>query len=192
MILQFSGHDYKYAVEQMLSTLFPGEKPDYSPGKQKENRADKNTTAYCRYVCEKGSFGGSARVRNAELTDPVRTDSLCQQTVKLAIYRAVLRAGREKPPWGALTGVRPGKLMHTIIPQSENREEAIRRFVTEYDVTVPRAEMCYETSLATIEAKNHEYGEDGKCGEPPEEMLAVVDAFNGQLFGVYLDESRAA
>ena len=29
MKLYFKGHDYKYAAEQMLLTLFPGERPEY-------------------------------------------------------------------------------------------------------------------------------------------------------------------
>ena len=29
MRLYLSGHDYKYAVEQMLLTLFPDERPEY-------------------------------------------------------------------------------------------------------------------------------------------------------------------
>ncbi len=156
MKLYLTGHQYQYAAEQMLMTLFPGEKPTYPAGEPEGerleirlNRADKNTTAYCRYVCEKGSFGGSARVRNSELTDPVRTDSLCQQTVKLAIYRAVLRAGREKPPWGALTGVRPGKLMSPLLAACSEKE-ALKSFVRTYDVSEERAQLCLQTSHATL------------------------------------------
>ena len=29
MKLYFKGHDYKYAAEQMLLTLFPGQRPEY-------------------------------------------------------------------------------------------------------------------------------------------------------------------
>ena len=29
MKLYYFGHDYRYAAEQMLATLFPGEKPEY-------------------------------------------------------------------------------------------------------------------------------------------------------------------
>ena len=29
MKLIFSGHDYRYAVEQMMMTLFPGQRPEY-------------------------------------------------------------------------------------------------------------------------------------------------------------------
>ena len=157
MKLQFSGHDYKYAVEQMLSTVFPGEKPDYSPGEPGEkgmavnlNESPVYTTATCIYRCEDGKYLGKAAVRTASLTDATERDRLCQFAIKNAVYRAVRASGLKRPPWGALTGVRPGKLMHTIIRQSRDKEEAISRFETEYDVTRRRAELCYETSLATI------------------------------------------
>ena len=32
MRLYLTGHDYQYAVEQMLLTLFPGERPEYPEG----------------------------------------------------------------------------------------------------------------------------------------------------------------
>lgn len=33
MRLYFTGHDYKYAAEQMLLTLFPEQRPEYPEGK---------------------------------------------------------------------------------------------------------------------------------------------------------------
>ena len=160
MKLQFFGHDYKYAVEQMLATVFPGEKPVYSPARQDEsgmivnlNESPIYTTATCIYRSEKGRFLGKAAVRTASLSNATERDRFCQFIIKNAVYRAVRVSGLDKPPWGALTGVRPGKLMHTIIRQSGQREEALSRFITEYDVTKRRAELCYETSLATIEAE---------------------------------------
>lgn len=32
MKLYLQGHDYRYAVEQMMMTLFPGQRPDYPEG----------------------------------------------------------------------------------------------------------------------------------------------------------------
>ena len=41
MLLCLQGHDYKYAAEQMLLTLFPEERPEYrqSPAAPGENAA---------------------------------------------------------------------------------------------------------------------------------------------------------
>ena len=159
MKLYFEGHQYRYAAEQMLMTLFPGEKPVYPDGKPEGRRMEirlsrsaRFTTAVCRYRDGESSGLGRAAVKNEKLTDPVRTDSLCQQVIKLAIYRAVLRGGHQKPVWGALTGVRPGKLMYPLLLSGLSEQEALRQFETGYDVSHERAQLCLDASRATLKA----------------------------------------
>ena len=57
MKLYLYGHDYKYAVEQMLLTLYPDERPSYPEGLPSGDRAElrlheggERTTATCRLV----------------------------------------------------------------------------------------------------------------------------------------------
>lgn len=165
MRLIFRGHDYKYAAEQMLSTVFPGECPDYGetsfPGETSMvislTEGKERTTVSCRYCTGTESFMGRAYADNAELTDELERDRQCQYIIKKAMYRAVRKAGMDRPPWGALTGVRPGKLMSSLIrsceglPEDKRRKMAVRRFSERYDVTKERSELCYETSLATLQ-----------------------------------------
>ena len=96
MKLYLIGHNYKYAAEQMLMTLFPGEKPEYPDGKPEGkymvirlSRAGQYTTAGCLYRDGEQIFRGRAAVRNEKMTDTVRTDSLCQQIIKLAVYNHI-------------------------------------------------------------------------------------------------------
>ena len=160
MKLYYFGHDYRYAAEQMLATLFPGEKPEYpaqggAEGRRIElrlHRAPVWTTASCQYHDGERESRASARVRTAELTDPVRTDSMCQQIIKLAMYRAVRRSGRAKPPWGALTGVRPGKLLTPLLKSGLKESEALCRFERDYDVSHERALLCLDASRSTLRA----------------------------------------
>ena len=140
-------------------TLFPGERPEYpsekSEGKRIElylNRGKEFTTASCLYHDGEQAFRGRASVKNEKLTGRVQTDSLCQQILKLAIYRAVLCSGRKKPVWGALTGVRPGKLMSPMLAEGMPEREALRRFEQQYDVSHERALLCLDTSRATLRA----------------------------------------
>ena len=116
------------------------------------SRSVRFTTAVCRYRDGESSGLGRAAVKNEKLTDPVRTDSLCQQVIKLAIYRAVLRGGHQKPVWGALTGVRPGKLMYPLLLSGLSEQEALRQFETGYDVSHERAQLCLDASRATLKA----------------------------------------
>lgn len=173
MELIFSGHEYRYAAEQMLSTLFPGERPEYvaAPSRTKDSmrislsRGRVYTTAFCRYtryiIRETGEpdeeiFIGRSSVLTEKLTGETETDSRCQYIIKNAMYHAVLRSGTDRPPWGSLTGVRPGKLMSAYMREYSGAEETERRrasvhsFQEHYDVSAERAELCYETSLATL------------------------------------------
>ena len=143
----------------MLMTLFPGERPEYPNGKPEGRRmeirlheSERMTTASCLYCDGERNYHGRAAVQSRRLTDRIQTDSLCQQIVKLAIYRAVLHSGRKKPVWGALTGVRPGKLMSPMLERGVPEKAALKRFETEYDVSHERALLCLDTSKATVRA----------------------------------------
>ncbi len=157
MKLYFCGHDYKYAVEQMLLTLFPQERPEYPEGKPqgdrmevKLSRGDKFTTATCT-VCLNGKIShGRGSVKNTVCTDELETARQCQHIIKDAIYRAAVAAGHERPVWGSLTGVRPGKLMSPFLEQGMSDREAVKEFISEYDVSPERAQLCLDTSKETV------------------------------------------
>ena len=160
MELYLRGHTYKYAVEQMLLTLFPDERPEYPEGRPRGrgmeislSRGARFTTAACVLRTEDGVFRGRAAVENAALTDPLVTDRKCQRLVKNAMYRAALRAGHQKPVWGALTGVRPGKLLCGFLRQGLDEGEALQRFTEEFDVSPERAALCLDASRHTMAAE---------------------------------------
>jgi len=161
MKLYLYGHDYKYAVEQMLLTLFPEERPEYPDtppeGERMEirlSRGDRITGASCAYYCGETVFRGAARARNEALTEPLQRDRICQRLVKNAMYRAALRAGVQKPAWGALTGVRPGKLLAGLISSGLDEKAALKRFTSEYDVSPERASLCLITTRETLKAES--------------------------------------
>ena len=156
MKLYLYGHEYHYAVEQMLLTLFPTERPEYPEGEPAGNRmeirlsrGEKHTSATCALYQGRSVFRGSARAANETMTDALATDRICQRLVKNAMYRAALRSGVAKPAWGALTGVRPGKLMAGILTQCADEKAALRRFIAEYDVSPERAGLCLATTRQT-------------------------------------------
>ena len=159
MKLYLYGHDYKYAVEQMLLTLFPSERPEYPDappeGERMEIRlsfGEKMTGAACALYRGKGVWRGAARVRSEALDDPLQRDRICQRLIKNAMYRAALKSGVPKPAWGALTGVRPGKLMAGLIGEGLDEKTALRQFIAEYDVSAERAGLCLATTRETIRA----------------------------------------
>ncbi len=160
MKLFLKGHTYKYAVEQMLLTLFPEERPEYPAGRPEGRRmeislrrGEEFTTAFCTFTSEQGCFRGRAAVRSETLTDPLIRDRKCQRLVKNAMYRAALRAGRQRPVWGALTGVRPGKLLCAFLRRGMDEEEAALRFREEFDVSPERTALCLDASRHTLRAE---------------------------------------
>ena len=161
MRLYLYGHEYKYAVEQMLLTLFPNERPEYPEGRPagdrmeiRLSRAGRRTTASCVYHRGTERFQGRAAADNVSLGGKLTTDRKCQRLVKNAIYRAALSSGVPEPVWGALTGVRPGKLLAGLLEQGLDEREALRQFRSEYRVSPERAALCLDASRHTLAARH--------------------------------------
>ena len=159
MRLYLYGHDYKYAAEQILLTLFPAERPEYPAGKPEGDRleirlsrGERFTTASCRLHIGGKRAVGRAAVKNDALSGDLIRDRYCQRLIKNAVYRAARSYGIERPAWGALTGVRPGKLLCGILASGISEDEALRRFTDDYDVTEERARLCMDTARETMKA----------------------------------------
>ena len=160
MKLYLYGHDYKYAAEQMLLTMFPGERPEYPQGRPEGDRmelrlsrGEKYTSANCKLVLGGEEYRAITRASNSVMSDELITDRVCQRLIKNAAYRAVLRSGRKKPAWGALTGVRPGKLLAGLINSGLSEQEALAEFIAQYDVNEDRAALCLATTRETLKAE---------------------------------------
>ena len=161
MKLYFVDHNYKYAVEQMLLTLFPDERPEYpdDPPADGEdyvklalNRAAPTAVAVCRLRRGGEIYAGYASVAEELLKDKQEEGRLLSQALKLAFYRAALDSGLPRPVWGALTGVRPAKLMEKMLRSGAGVPEAIRRFREEYDVSKERTALTLRCAEATLKA----------------------------------------
>ncbi len=169
MKLYLYGQDYKYAAEQMLLTMFPGERPEYPEGRPsgdrmelRLSRGEKYTTASCKLVLDGAEHRAMARAENCLMKDQLLTDRVCQRLIKNAAYRAALRSGRKKPAWGALTGVRPGKLLAGLINSGLSEDEALAAFIEQYDVSEERAGLCLATTRETLKADSS-MGEKDVC-----------------------------
>ena len=167
MKLYLVNHDQRYAAEQMLLTLFPAERPEYPDAPTdgdcavlKLSRGARSATVTCRLRRDGKTALGRATVPNAALTDDVTEGRLISRAVKRAFYHAALRLGVRKPVWGALTGVRPGKLMERLLLDGCTDREAVRRFRAEFDVSPERAALCLETAHATLRAADTLGGKD--------------------------------
>ena len=160
MKLCFSGHDYKYAVEQIMLMMFPDERPVYGEKPSAgEAWADVRISAGKTYTTASSvvSYGGKtvrafSRVRNDELTDPLVTERLRQRVIKLSFYKASVTIRGNHPVWGALTGIRPAKLATSFLEDGQTPAQAVKSMQREFFVTPKRAELCVDAALASIQA----------------------------------------
>ena len=169
MKLYLTGHDYKYAAEQIMLTMFPGERPEYPEGVPNGERAElvlfdgqSIATAKCRLYTGCGFFIGEARVSRGKFEDAIIRERLLQRIIKLAFYRAAKKALGTRPLWGALTGIRPGKIMTAYLEDGLSPRRAVNKMIEEYDVSREKANLCLDTAFAGLDEKK-KLGDDEVC-----------------------------
>ena len=124
MKLIFRGHDDRYAVEQSLLAFFPEERPVYEPAEDGEDHALVTLSRSPRYntaVTTITYHGRTARGISRTAVDPQLTEyeaeRLRQKAVKLSFFKAARDITGITPSWGALTGIRPGKLASRMLEE---------------------------------------------------------------------------
>lgn len=156
MKLIFRGHEYRYACEQMLLTLFPGQRPVYE-GESDDmaelalSRGEKYLTATAKLTWQGGTYKAAARALVSELTgEKLADDRVNQRVLKLAFFRAGCAALGREPAWGALTGVRPVKLPTKAILAGQTEAQAARYLRETYHVTPGRVELAMDCARASV------------------------------------------
>jgi len=140
--LTLIGHDYQYAVEQILVALFP-EDADSLTVVSRISRGEVYAHAMTYITKDKATFRGIHRIRLDALTDKLETNRLLQRAVKLSFYHAAMLILQSPPVWGALTGIRPGRIAANAI---EAGQDPVRVLTQEYFVAQDRAELCTDTT----------------------------------------------
>ncbi|MGI6013668.1 MAG: coproporphyrinogen dehydrogenase HemZ [Oscillospiraceae bacterium] len=160
MKLYLKNHNYRYAAEQILLMMFPDQRPEY-PTEPPEgdfvlirlSRGKQLVTATCKLCLNGNAYHGRTAVPVASLTDQLVEDRLLQRAVKLCFYRAARRSTTKKPVWGALTGIRPGKILSNYLEEGLSEAAAISTMCQVYDVSRTRALLCRDTAIAGLQVK---------------------------------------
>lgn len=139
LAIELRGHDLRYAAEQALMAFLPA-----FGGEDKLV----STLLEDRAVAELSFQGGESK-GEAPLPVPLPEQALLrkrvlQRSVKESIYRAAVAVLGTEPPWGSLTGVRPGKLAarHMEGLPSRNARETAAWLAEEYHLSPRRAALC--------------------------------------------------
>ena len=143
--LTLSGHDDRYAVEQLLLSLFPeGAEPE---AVSSLHRGQTWLTASGKITWNGRTASASRRIRIGDETVRLRRRAL-QQSMYLAAIRLLPRA----PAWGALAGVRPTKLTTKHLLEGGTPASAEKMLKKTYYVTPQRAKLAVDCSVSTVEA----------------------------------------
>ena len=140
--------------------LFPEERPIYPEAPSGALRAHVSMregavwlTATTVLVSEGRRFQGRARVKTAELGEPIYAERLRQRAVKLSFYRAAVAMQGKKPVWGALSGIRPALLLRRLMDEGLDDAAACRRFMALYDVSPERAALALDAARTARDAE---------------------------------------
>ena len=159
MNLTLKGHDYKYAVEQILLIMFPAELPEYGGGGG-ENSAVVSLRfgeAFAVAVSEINVGGkvsrATARVSRKKLTGKLQSDRLLQKIIKLSFYKAAVSITGVSPAWGSLTGIRPSGVAAKAFAQGKSFTSVVKKLEKEYFVSHRRAFMAAETAQFSVAVK---------------------------------------
>lgn len=155
MKLILRGHDYRYAAEQMMLTLFPEERPGQGDNEAVLSLSRGNTwlTATAKLTYEGKTYTAVRRSPVTELTGGLADDRVCQRVLKLAFYDAGIQALGKEPPWGALTGVRPVKIPTKVFLWGGTPLEAARLLEETYHVSPLRRQLAVRCAAESAHAK---------------------------------------
>ena len=160
MKLYLEGHDYRYAVEQIMLALFPAARPEYpetepGPGEDYARVTLTEDPAQCRVTLRVNGAAAQASQTGdtARFGEKQERDREAQRIIKLAFYHAAMALTEERPVWGALTGIRPGTIMTRLLEKGMSDREAVETFSRDYFVAPERAELCLSTARASLKVE---------------------------------------
>ena len=145
MKLTLTGHDDRYAVEQLLMALFP--EGTEGEAESRLSRGPVWLTATAKIIKDGKSVTASRRIKAEEETVRLRRRALQQ-----SLYLAAVQLLPEVPAWGALAGVRPTKITTRHMLEGGSPKSADKLLKDVYFVTRERRELAVDCSRSTVQA----------------------------------------
>ena len=145
MKLTLTGHDDRYAVEQLQMALFP--EGTEGEAVSSLHRGKTWLTAAAKITVGGKTATASRRIRAAEETVRLRRRALQQ-----SYYLAATKLLPSTPPWGALAGVRPTKITSKHMLEGGTAASADKLMKDVYYVTQDRRRLAVDCSTATVKA----------------------------------------
>ncbi len=155
MKLFLQNHDDRYALEQLQLALFPAEPMEIAEAAgfsgdgavSALHRGAVWLTATARIRWQGKTARAACRLRADRETVRLR-----RRALQRSYYLAAVQLLPEKPPWGALAGVRPTKLTTAHLLAGGTARSADRMLRDDCYVTPERRKLCVDCSIATVDA----------------------------------------
>ena len=145
MKLTLHGHDDRYAVEQLLMSLFG---PDAQGEATSTLHRGKIWLTAVTTIEQDGKTVRASRKLKAE--DETVRDR--RRILQQSLYRAAIQLLPDLPPWGALAGVRPTKISTKHILEGGTASSAAKMLKDVYYVTDERQKLAIACSESTVQA----------------------------------------
>ena len=145
MKLTLTGHDDRYAVEQLMMSLFASDAQGEAVSTL--HRGSVWLTATTKITLE-----GKTAIRSRRLKASEETVRLRRQTLQQSFYLAACDLLPITPPWGALAGVRPTKITTRHLLEGGTAASADKLLKDVYYVTEDRRRLALDCSQSTVSA----------------------------------------
>ena len=162
MKLLLSGHEDRYAVEQLQLSLFPEETMEPVAAPFDGDGAVSTLHRGKTWLTARAKITWRGRTASASRRIPAEKETvrLRRRALQQSYYLAAAQLLPEPPAWGALAGVRPTKLTTAHLLAGGSAASADRLLKEIYFVTPARRKLCVDASLATVEAAKRLAPED--------------------------------
>ena len=147
MKLILSGHDDRYAVEQLQMALFP-------EGTAGEALSSLHRGAVWLTASTKITLNGKTATACRRLKAAEESVRLRRRILQQSYYAAAVQLLENTPAWGALAGVRPTKISTKHILSGGTAKSADNLLRDVYYVTAPRRKLAVDCSVSTVNAIN--------------------------------------
>ena len=144
MNLTIHGHEDRYAVEQLLMSLFSQQDITVT---SRLSRGEKWLTATTKIA-----YNGKTTLCARRLKASDETVRLRRQILQQSVYLAALPHLKTPPAWGAMAGVRPTKLSTRHLLEGGTVKSAEKLLKDTYFVTPGRRKLAIDCSLSTVDA----------------------------------------
>lgn len=148
MILRVINHKFHYEMENLCRVFYPYETIRVLHGDEEGKDSlcvvtslEENNGEYNIAV----SFAFGEACENASCTEADHDD--CEREMAVLLYNILCKVTGYTPQWGILTGVRPSKLMNTLITE-KGEEEAVEYFYNKLLVSPQKTDLALSVAKA--------------------------------------------